>query len=139
MKAWLVVIMLGIAKWPLKILALIVVPFLSDYHRVNHPVWGAEDATDLSWKNIAWTNGVHNLTNRPQVDFVSIGNTADETLEKLEGFQWRCRESFDGKYVSFRMTWGEPRKSKGKREFYVGWTMNETEYMRLTFFQLRFR
>lgn len=135
--AWLRVIVLGIGKWPMKALALFVVPFLNDYDRVHHSIWGANDATDLSWKNIALVNGVHNLTDKPQVEFTTKGNTDDMTLEKIEGFQWRYRMSKNGKYVSFRMTWGEPRSSKGKREFYVGWTMNETPRMRLTFFQFR--
>lgn len=135
--SWLKVIALGLTKPPMKLLALFVVPFLNDHDRKHHRIWGASDATDLSWKNIAWKNGVHNMTNRKGVDYTTTGDyLGDETLEKVDGFQWRYRESWSGDYVSFRMTWGEPR-DKGKREFYVGWTMNETQYMRLTFFQLR--
>jgi hypothetical protein len=137
-KAWTRVVLLGIGKWPLKILALFVVPFLNDHKRKHHSVWGARDATDLSWKNIAVTNGVHNLTDRPQVEYKSYGqNTADKTMEKIKGVQYRWRSSKDGKYVSYRRTWGKPRDKKGKREFYIGWTMNETATMRLTFFQFR--
>ena len=135
-KPWLQVIGLGLLKWPMKIIALFVVPFLSDYDRVHHRLWGANDATDLSWKNIAWKNGVHNLTDRPQVAFRTKAGSHDHSLEREDGFQWRRRESLNRDYVSFRMTWGN-RRDKGKREFYVGWTMNETPRMRLTFFQLR--
>jgi len=134
LKAWAKVIFLGLLKWPLKLLALVVVPFLGDEARVNHRVFGVNDATDLSWKNIAVTNGIHNLTDRPQVEFTSKG----EINEKVAGLQVRWRVSKDGKYVSYRRAWGPPRPKKGKREVYVGWTMNETATMRLTFFQLRF-
>jgi len=137
MKAWLVVVGLGLIKWPAKILAPFIVPFLNEYHRKYHPIWGVRDATDLSWYNIGIRNGVHNMVTRPQVCYNTKSNTEDETLEKLEGFQWRYRKSKDGNYVSFRMTWGKVRPSKGKKEFYIGWTMNETAYMRLTFFQFR--
>ena len=111
--------------------ALVVVPFLSDEDRKNHSVWGAEDATDLSWKNIAWTNGVHNYANRPVVPYISTG---DEDMEEA-GLKIRSRISEDGKYVSYRITWG-PKRLQGKKEFYIGWTMNETPYMRPTL-QLR--
>lgn len=136
MRAWLKVIGLGITKLPMKVAAWFVVPFLNDDQRKNHNIFGVRDATDLSWKNIAFRNGVHNMYTRPMPVFHTWGNTEDETLEKLKGFQWRRRESVDGKYVSFRMTWGKP-SNKGKNEFYIGWTMNEKDYMRLTFFQLR--
>ena len=134
MIAWLKVIALGLVKLPCKLLAPIAVLFVD---RQSHPVWGVKDATDLSWYNTGIRNGAHNLFTRPQADFVSRSNTDDHTLEQLDGFQWRVRKSLDGKYVSFHMTWGKPRKSKGKKEFYVGWTLNDQPYMRLTFFQLR--
>lgn len=150
MKAWLKVIGLGLTKWPMKILALFWVPFLSDYNRINHPIFGVRDASlaNLTWYNIAFRNGCHNMYTRPMPEFNTIGNTDDETLEKLDGVQWRYRKSgkwiikytkfeADKEYVSFRITWGKPRNYKGKKEFYIGWTMNEEEYMRLTFFQLR--
>jgi len=138
LKAWAKVIIYGLGKWPLKLLALVVVPFLDDEARVNGRVFGVNDATDLSWKNIAVTNGVHNLTDRPQVEYKSHGqNTDDPTMERYNGVQKRWRRSVDGKYVSYRRTWGEKR-AKGKREFYIGWTMNKTATMRLTFFQFRF-
>lgn len=147
MIAWLKVIGLGLTKWPLKFVAMFVVPFLDDVDRVTHPVFGVRDATDLSWKNIGWRNSVHNLYTRPQVPFETKSNTPDHTLERIRGFQWRYRYSVverpgsfdvpDGKYVSFRMTWGKPKPKKGKNEFYIGWTMNEKDYMRLTFFQFR--
>ena len=132
---WVEVILLGLfGKVIAKILAPFVVPFID---REDHPIWGVRDADDLSYWNIAIRNGAHNLFERDTPAFKTTGNTDDPTLEKLEGFQWRRRESLDGKYVSFRMTWGKPRDDKGKREFYVGWTMNENDTMRLTFFQLR--
>ena len=138
MIAWIKVIALGTCgKLVAKLLAPFVVPFLNDEKRVRHNVFGVSDATDLSWWNIAVRNGAHNCFELPQVSFYSKGNTNDMTLERLEGFQWRYRRSLGGKYVSFRCTWGKPRASKGKREFYVGWTMNETPTMRLTFFQFR--
>lgn len=133
MKAWLKVIILGLIKWPFKLTAPIAYPFID---KVNNPIWGVRDATDLSFKNIALRNACHNMFNRPTPPFKTLTNSVDETLEKEEGLQWRYRESAGAKYVSFRMTWGKPR-NKGKREFYIGWTMNEKAYMRLTFFQLR--
>lgn len=135
LKAWVKVVLMGtFGKLLAKIAAPVAVFFVD---RKAHWIWGVSDATDLSWWNTGVRNGAHNLFKRPQVQFYSYGNTDDITLEKLSGFQWRRCESVDGKYVSFRMTWGEPRKSKGKREFYVGWTMNDEPMMRLTFFQFR--
>ena len=135
--AWLRVIALGLLKWPAKLVAPFVVPFLDDMQRIHHPVFGVQDTKDTSYYNIAVRNSVHNMITTPMPNYVTSGNTEDETLEKLEGFQWRHRRSIGGKYVSFRMTWGKPR-AKGKREFYVGWVMNEVaSYARLTFFQLR--
>jgi hypothetical protein len=134
--AWFKVIILGVfGKLIAKLLAPVAVLFVD---RNTHPVWGIRDTTDLSYWNCAFRNGAHNMFNRPMPEFLTSGNTPhDWTLEKLEGFQWRKRQSVDGKYVSFRCTWGKPRTRKGKREFYVGWTMNDKPYMRLTFFQLR--
>jgi len=133
--AWLRVILLGaFGKVTAKLLAPIAVLAVD---RTTHSIWGVRDATDLSWWNTGIRNAAHNLFSRPMVAFTTICSVADESLERLPGWQWRYRKSLDGKYVSFRMTWGEPRASKGKREFYIGWTMNETSYMRLTFFQLR--
>jgi len=131
---WLKVIVLGISKWPFKALAPLAYPFID---KVNNPIWGVKDATDLSFSNIAFRNACHNMLTRDMPEFDTWGNTEDETLEKLEGFQWRYRRSKDGKYVSFRMTWGKPDGKKGKDEFYVGWTMNEDDYMGVTFAQLR--
>lgn len=141
MKLWDIV---GVANWllffsiriPAKLLAPLVVPFLGDYHRVNHPVWGCEDATDLSWWNIAIRNGAHNLGIKDKVYYRTYPSPhPDLTLELLEGFQWRFRRSNSGNYLSFRCTWGKPR-NKGKKEFYIGWTMNESPKMRPTL-QLR--
>lgn len=140
MKAWLKVIGLGLTKLPMKVAAWFVVPFLDDEARVNHPIFGVRDALekgDTSWYWCAFRNGCHNMYTKPMPSYYSKGNTNDMTLEKLDGFQWRYRRSLDGEYVSFRMTWGAPDKRKGKDEFYVGWTMNDEDYMRLTFFQLR--
>lgn len=137
-KGWPKVIGLGLSKLPLKAAALVVVPFLDDEDRVNHPIWGVRDATDLSWYNIAFRNGVHNVYTRDMPFWrTTASNTADETLEAEKGLQWRVRRSYSGEYVSFRVTWGKPRPSKGKREIYIGWTMNEKDYMRLTFIQFR--
>lgn len=136
MRAWLNVIVLGLTKLPCKLIAPLVVPFLSDESRNSHPVFGVRDATDIGYWNIAIRNACHNLYTRPMPEFHTRSNTGDWSLEQRHGFQWRYRESVDGEYVSFRMTWGKPR-DKGKREFYVGWTMNSQPYMRLTFAQLR--
>jgi len=139
MNAWWKVIGLGLSKIPMKIITLGVVPFLDDEARNDHPIFGVRDATDLSWYNIAWRNGVHNMYNREMpVWKEAASNTKDLTLENEDGFQWRLRVSEDGEYVSFRVSWGKIKPKKGKNEFYVGWVMNEdAEYMRLTFFQLR--
>lgn len=133
--AWLKVFVIGLfLQVPVKLLAPVAVFFVD---RKTHPIFGLSDATDLSWWNVAIRNGGGNFLNRPRPEFITKGNTDDETLEKLSGFQWRLRTSIDGEYVSFRCTWGEPRASKGKREFYIGWIMNEKPIMNFTFFQLR--
>ena len=116
----------------MKVLALVAYPLIN---KQTNPVWGVNDATDFSYWNIAVRNGAHNFTNRPAVEYTQTGNKLaqeDWTLEKRDGFQWRRRESLNGKYVSFRCTWGK-RRNKGKKELYIGWTMNETPYFRLTF------
>jgi hypothetical protein len=138
-KAWLKVIALGPTKFIFKFLALIAYPFID---KINNPIFGVRDASDLSYYNIAFRNGAHNLYNRPDVPHTTVANTEDFTLEKEKGFQWRLRQSLDKEYVSFRMTWGKPRPTKGKREFYIGWTMGSGNLkgearMRLTFFQFR--
>jgi hypothetical protein len=103
----------------------------------NEGPFGVWDATDKSWYNIAIRNGAHNYSARGAVKYTQKGNTEDWTLEKEEGFQWRHRKSLDGQYVSFRCSWGKPR-NKGKKEFYIGWTMDDSRpVMRCTFFQLR--
>lgn len=132
--AWLKVILLGLfGKLLAKLLAPVAVLLVD---RKRHPIWGIRDATDLGYWNTAFRNSAHNMFTRPQVEFVSKQNTPDDSMEKVNGVQRRWRTSKDGRYVSYRRTWGEPR-DKGKREFYVGWTMNEKPYMRLTFFQWR--
>ena len=135
MGSWLNVIWLGLfGKVLAKIAAPVAVLFVD---RRRHPIWGIRDATDRGYWNCAFRNAAHNMFTRPTPEYRTGGNTPhDWTLERASGFQWRRRESADGKYISFRCTWGKPR-SKGKREFYVGWTMNEKPYMRLTFFQFR--
>ena len=136
--AWLKVFWIGlVCVWPAKILAPLAVLVVN---RTTHPIWGVADATDLSWWNTGVRNGAYNLFNRKRVLYYQTGNArarADWSLEKLAGFQWRYRESLDLGYVSFRMTWGKPRADKGKREFYIGWTMSEVPTFSLTFFQLR--
>lgn len=138
MKGWPLVFGLGLAKIPLKILAPLVVPFLDEEDRRYHWCWGAEDATDLSWWNIGVRNSVHNWTKRytPPWWTTKTNTPTDPSLEKVSGLQYRVRRSEDDRYVSFRATWGKPRP-KGKREFYIGWTLNNEPRMRLTFFQLR--
>jgi hypothetical protein len=137
-KAWFRVIWMGLfGKVLAKIAAPIAVLFVD---RRTHPIWGNLWTDDLGWWNSAIRNGAHNYLRRPMVMYKTTGNTKDETLEDLSGFQWRYRKSDGGHYVSFRCTWGKPRPSKGKREFYIGWTMREDfedDMMSLTFFQLR--
>lgn len=138
MLCWLRIIFLGLAKLPLRLIAPLAYPFIDPVH---NPVFGVRDATDTSFYNIAIRNACHNLTRRPGVPYRGLTNTDDWTLEKYSGLQWRWRQSLDGRYASFRVTWGEPRP-KGKREFYVGWTLGQHDLkgnyvMRLTFFQLR--
>lgn len=110
--------------------------------RINHPVWGISDAkSPVPYWEAAnpFGNACHNLFLRDAVGYDTWGNTEDDTLEKLDGLQWRFRRSHhSGNYISFRVTWGPPRKSKGKREFYIGWTLNEESTMRPTL-QFRFR
>ena len=139
---WLRVIWLGTLGVVLaKIAALFVVPFLNKEQRKNHPWFGNSWTNDYSYWNMAVRNGAHNLFRIPMPEYTTKANTEDLTLEKEAGWQWRYRRSTgDGKYVSFRCTWGKPRKSKGKREFYVGWTMRpsfEDNTASLTFFQFR--
>lgn len=138
MKGWTKVVVIGLfARLPAKLAAFFVVPFID---RQNNPIWGNSWTDDLSYWNIAVRNGAYNLSRKEMPKYLNWSNTADLTLEKRDGFQWRRCESLDGEYVSFRMTWGKPRASKGKREFYVGWKMRpdfEDNTMALTFFQLR--
>ena len=112
----------------MKVLALVAYPFID---KVNDQVFGVNDAVDLSYWNIAVRNGAHNFTNREAVEYTSKGSID----EGKPGLQVRWRESTNGKYVSLRIAWGPPRDN-GKKEFYLGWTMNETPYFRVTL-QLR--
>lgn len=108
--------------------------------RKTHPIWGNSWTKDFSWWNTGVRNGAYNLSRIPMPLFATWSDSGDYTLEAREGFQWRYRRSTCGKYVSFRCTWGKPRKSKGKREFYVGWKMRpnfEDNLCALTFFQFR--
>lgn len=113
------------AKLVCKVLAPIAVLFVD---RTNHPIWGIEDAKiPVSYWEAAnpFGNACHNLFLLDQCEFDTWSDSGDWSLEKREGRQWRFRRSKDGWYISFRVTWGEPRKSDGKREFYAGWTMND--------------
>lgn len=135
---WIRIILTGtLGKALLKVAAPFFVPFID---KANHPLFGNSWTDDFSYYNMAIRNGAHNAFRRAQVPFSETGNTSDETMEALDGFQWRRRESLDGEYLSFRMTWGK-RRDKGKREFYAGWTMRplgfEDDTMSLTFFQFR--
>lgn len=138
-KPWDIVGWLGVFFFyaPVKLIAKVLAPFaVLVVDRKDHPVWGVSDATDFGYWNTAFRNSAHNLFLKPRMPYVTYGSD-DETLEKVDGFQWRYRRSTGaGNYVSFRCTWGKPR-DKGKREFYIGWTMNETPTMRPTFFQFR--
>lgn len=142
MKGWLNVFLVGIfVVWPLKVLALIVVPFLKE-GRVTNKWFGARDAKDLSYWNIGVRNGAHNALTKSSVVYKQTGNVprvlkGDPDPMEESGFKWRRRESMDDKYVSFRATFGNQR-DKGKREFYIGWTMDvNSKTFSITFFQLR--
>jgi len=138
---WLSVLGHGLKQLPYKIAAPFVVPFLNESERSTHPVWGVRDTEDLSWWNVGVRNAIHNFNNVKARPYTRKGNKLaqeDWSLEELDGFQWRLSRSVDGELVSFRATWGEPRASKGKKEFYIGWKMdNDKAYVSLTFFQLR--
>lgn len=104
-----------------KLLAPLVVPFLNDEKRKNHLIWGVDDATDLSWWNIGVRNACHNFRQRNSPPHKCAG---DKDMEK-EGKKYRFCYSLDGKYRSHRWTWGKARPKKGKREFYIGWTLSQ--------------
>ena len=104
-----------------KLLAPFVVPFLSRVQRQAHPIWGCTGTMDLSWWNIAIRNGAHNCFLMHSVPYLYEG---DKDMEE-PGFKWRKCTSLGGKYASFRITWGKARPKKGKREFYIGWTLSQ--------------
>jgi hypothetical protein len=54
----------------------------------------------------------------------NVKTYGEDELESKTGFQWRYRHSTF--LDSFRCTWGEPRKSEGKREFYIGWKLGSS-------------
>ena len=99
-----------------KVLAPLVVPFLSPHSRLHDEHFGCEDAISLTWWNIAIRNGAHNCFLTHTVPHTCTG---DFKMEE-EGVKKRYCLSNGGKYASFRVTWGKPRKKKGKREFYIG-------------------
>jgi len=106
-----------------KISALVVVPFLDDERRLNHPVYGVRDASDLGYWNIAVRNACHNFRQRDTVHHRCFGDLDMEA----EGLKVRRCRSDSGKYRSFRVTWGKARPRKGKKEFYIGWTLSQTK------------
>lgn len=108
-----------VARLAMKITAPFVVPFLDEPDRVNHPIWGVDDATDLSWWNIGVRNACHNFRQRDSEPHECSGDLDMETA----GLKRRACWSLDGKYRGYRVTWGKARPKKGKREFYIGWTL----------------
>jgi len=143
--AWLRVFGLGIfAIIPAKIAALVVVPFMLKWgNPQTFPIWGNHERGPLpgesNYYHYAIKNSAFNLLNKPMPEWETTGGNKlgleDETLEQRVGLQTRSRKSKDGKYVSFRATWGKPHASKGKKEFYIGWSLNDMETMGLSFFQ----
>lgn len=138
--AWLRVLAYGVLLVPLKLVAPLAVLLVD---RVNHPIWGNSVRYKSYWDSAnPFGNACHNLYKRPMPEYTWRGNTDDETLEALEGFQWRVCRSKDGKYVSFRCTWGAPRPSKGKRELYTGFKMRSPDFedglMKYSLLQFRF-
>lgn len=114
---WIRFIFYILARFLAKLTAPIAVFFVD---RRFHPIWGVEDTNNLSWWNIAIRNGAHNcfLRNSPPHKC-----TGDAKMEE-SGLKRRFCRSLSGKYASFRVTWGKSRK-KGKREFYIGWTLSQ--------------
>lgn len=123
---WLIAVTLRLIA---KILAPVAVLFVRD--KSDHPIWGIRDTDDLSYWNLAIRNSAHNFLSRSQLPFDSWAGSEDHTLERESGLQWRYRRSLGtGNFVSFRVTWGKPRAQKGKREIYLGWTLNDRPFMR---------
>ena len=127
------IFLMGLTRWLImKPLAPIAVLFVD---RKDHSIWGVEDATDLGYWNTAIRNGAHNYTVRDEPGKWTTWGSDDDEMELEDGFRWRYNRSESRVYNSFRITWGKAR-NEGKREFYIGWTMNGTGRMRLT---LQFR
>jgi len=136
---------------PCKFAALFYVPFMLKWgDRIYNPVFGNRNGGDPNNKigDYVWfaiRNSCHNFLTKPKPVYRTYPvDIKDATLEKRTGFQWRFRVSEDDPaFASFRMTWGKPNASKGKKEFYIGWTMREFDgskpetTMSFTFFQLR--
>ena len=134
MKAWDIIAFFNwILPLSLRVVAKVLAPVAVLFvDRKDNPIWGVEDSTDLSYWNVAIRNGAHNCFNRDAVPYHSYG---DKDMEE-PGFKVRFRRSaYAGNYISLRLTWGKKRP-KGKKELYMGWTMNETGKMRPVF-QLR--
>lgn len=86
-------------------------------------LWGNEDEPGKgSWWNQFkwyWRNPVANfrrIVSEPG-DVTSYGAT--DSMDAVPGFQWRYR--YGGWKDSIRISWGKPRKSKGKKDIYIGW------------------
>jgi hypothetical protein len=141
MKAWLNVFKVGIGQLFFKFWAPVAVLFLDDDEKVSHPIWGNSSGYVSYW-DIAFRNSAHNYNTRPAQPYTQKGNVqrvpegAPDPMEE-SGFKYRLRKSADREYVSLRLTFGKARP-EGKREFYIGWTMDINDpTFSITFFQLR--
>ncbi len=103
------------------------------------PIWGNYEGIPKSydtgfWKRntwYAWRNPCHNsekLLSQPK-KFSNYGAT--DSMDAIAGFQWRYRHSW--LFDALRLSWGEPRPHKGKREFYIGFPIGTNRpYMGFT-------
>lgn len=134
--AWLNVFKVGIGQLFYKFWAPLAVLLVD---KINHPIWGNSNGY-AGYIDIAFRNSTHNYNTRDAVPYTQKGNVpvvrrgAKDPMEE-KGFLWRYRRSADGKYVSFRFTFGRPLP-QGKKEFYIGWTMDiNSKTFSITFFQ----
>jgi len=110
------------------LLGLIVVPFMLRFgDPINFPIWGNKEGVLSFWKGsdywwYAIRNPASNLRQliKPTENYRVYG---DINLEAKDGFQWRY---YHTKYLDgFGISWGERRSDKGKREFRIGYKLDD--------------
>lgn len=91
-------------------------------------VYGTKFAGDFkaAWWEFAIRNPVRGMKVKHPTEWEQIGDID----ESKPGLQWRYR--YSGLLASFRVAWGEPRQSEGKREFYIGWKIGSTSPCKFT-------